>query len=255
MNKLKRPTADFTAVPNELLRDVELTMKAKGLYCIMFSKPDGWIFYNDCLVRESCDGKDAVRAAMNELTSSGWVSRTGGGQGPNGIFQPYQYELMLHRGGKTAAVKPLRENRSGKPASSNTDKNNTEEQTHCGRFEEFWSAYPNKVAKPKCAAFWKRFRLDDKADIILASLKRWKACGQWQTARFIPHPYTFLNQERWKDASPESEPKRGEVRVRNTSEAEREDARLRAEFFKLAGLPENKRKSEGEIWAEVLARG
>jgi len=56
------------------------------------------------------------------------VVRSGGGQGSGGVFQPYQYELMLNRGGKAAADNPSRENRSGKPASSK-----------CA-FEKFWAA-------------------------------------------------------------------------------------------------------------------
>jgi hypothetical protein len=81
---------------------------------------------------------------------------------------------------------------------------------------EFWEPYPNKVAKSKCEALWGRLKLDGDAEAIMAGLKRWQACEQWQNPRFIPHPSTFLNQERWKDMPPVSESKGG-IKVRESS--------------------------------------
>ena len=74
---------------------------------------------------------------------------------------------------------------------------------------------------------------------------------QWQNLRYVPHPCTFLNKQRWKDTSPASEPKKGEVRLREMTAQEVEQNRLRQEFIRPAKLPENLRKSEAEIWALV----
>jgi hypothetical protein len=63
MNKLTKQNAPFTQVPNDLLQDRTLSMKAKGLYAIMFSKPQEWTFYESALVAESSDGKDALNSA------------------------------------------------------------------------------------------------------------------------------------------------------------------------------------------------
>jgi len=70
-------------------------------------------------------------------------------------------------------------------------------------FEQFWSAYPKKVAKQ--AAF-KTFRnipkIEATLDKILAGVEKWENSGQWQDPQFIPYPATFLNQKRWEDEIP-----------------------------------------------------
>jgi len=38
MNKLRKPPSGFTMVPNALIRSDTLSLKAKGLYCLLFSK-------------------------------------------------------------------------------------------------------------------------------------------------------------------------------------------------------------------------
>ena len=96
-----------------------------------------------------------------------------------------------------------------------------------------------------------RLKLDDEADTILAGLKRWKACEQWQNPRFVPHPSTFLDQERWEDTPPAGEPTKGEGRLREMTPEQSaratQEARARAEYIRLARLPGNDRKSDEEL--------
>jgi hypothetical protein len=57
MNKLRKPDSDFTQIPNALLRDDKVSLKAKGVYCLPYSKPDDWVYIEEVLVREtSCWG-------------------------------------------------------------------------------------------------------------------------------------------------------------------------------------------------------
>ena len=42
-NRLRKPSYNFTCIPSALSRDTEISLKAKGLYSLMFSKPDDWI--------------------------------------------------------------------------------------------------------------------------------------------------------------------------------------------------------------------
>jgi hypothetical protein len=57
-------------------------------------------------------------------------------------------------------------------------------------FAEFWSAYPNKVGKPKARSAWKSKKPN--LTVVLASLLGWKASEQWTKdgGRFISHPTT-----------------------------------------------------------------
>lgn len=75
MNKLRKPQSDFTIIPNALLRDDRLSLKAKGLYALLFSKPDEWVYIEEVLVRESWDGRDAFRAGIYELAVHGWLRK------------------------------------------------------------------------------------------------------------------------------------------------------------------------------------
>lgn len=69
-------------------------------------------------------------------------------------------------------------------------------------FAEFWNAYPNKKAKPKAEAAWRKLKLTAQtiAD-LMTGLERDKACEQWQrdNGQFVPYPASWLNGRRWED--------------------------------------------------------
>ena len=81
---------------------------------------------------------------------------------------------------------------------------NTDTNT-CVLFDTFWKEYPNKIWKPNALKKYK----DKHHTEIMEGLSTWKE--YWEEAeteqRFIPHPSTWLNQERWKDEPPEAEQK------------------------------------------------
>lgn len=69
-------------------------------------------------------------------------------------------------------------------------------------FNEFWSAYPKKVNKKGCyKSFCKIKHLKEEMPLIMAALERFKNSKGWlkDNGQFIPHPTTWINQERWKD--------------------------------------------------------
>lgn len=70
------------------------------------------------------------------------------------------------------------------------------------RFDEFWLAYPRKVGKAAAWRKWQSLAPDDALtrDIIQA-VQQQAQTPQWQKdeGQFIPHPSTYLNQERWTD--------------------------------------------------------
>ena len=77
-------------------------------------------------------------------------------------------------------------------------------------FEEFWQAYPKKVAKPEAQKAWLKLKLDAdaQADIQKAIAERSQGDPQWTTPQYIPNPATYLNQRRWED---EWRPQPGQV--------------------------------------------
>lgn len=69
-------------------------------------------------------------------------------------------------------------------------------------FDEFWKHYPLKVGKQKCINWFKSHKVGQLLlDKMIEALSNQKQNDQWQRdgGRFIPHPYTWLNQGRWDD--------------------------------------------------------
>jgi len=68
-------------------------------------------------------------------------------------------------------------------------------------FEQFWGAYPRKVAKKKAFKAWNGAK--DKPDVqaIIKAVETHKASEQWRKdgGQFIPHPATWLNAGQWED--------------------------------------------------------
>ena len=78
-------------------------------------------------------------------------------------------------------------------------------------FNEFWEIYPHKVGKKKALQEWNKVNHDDELlTRILESVEKQKKSKQWDNKQFIPHPATWLNQERWDDLI---EPKSDERRL------------------------------------------
>lgn len=76
-------------------------------------------------------------------------------------------------------------------------------------FDQFWEMYPRKEAKKKAREKWQAIFLKDKKPrpdcpsfkTLLRAVKAHAGTQQWKDQKFIPHPATWLNQERWKDST------------------------------------------------------
>lgn len=62
-------------VANEVLYRSDLSLKAKGMFAYLFSKPDGWDFSGDRIAKETKDGRKVVYAALKELEDSKLLKR------------------------------------------------------------------------------------------------------------------------------------------------------------------------------------
>lgn len=67
-------------------------------------------------------------------------------------------------------------------------------------FEAFWKEYPRKIDKKGCLTKFKHIKkLKENYSKIMDALKIQKQSRQWQDIQYIPHPKTWLNQERWNN--------------------------------------------------------
>lgn len=71
-------------------------------------------------------------------------------------------------------------------------------------FDLFWQAYPKKVGKGAALKSWSKFQFtESEANAVIKSVQENSARNpQWlkDNGQFIPHPATWLNQERWNDS-------------------------------------------------------
>jgi len=64
---------DYTTMSNIHLRDVRLSLKAKGLLSVMLSLPDNWEYSIAGLVAISKEEETAIKSTLKELKSCGYV--------------------------------------------------------------------------------------------------------------------------------------------------------------------------------------
>ena len=68
-------TKDFTVMSNHHLRNVSLSLKAKGLLSLMLSLPDNWDYTTKGLAHICKDGVDSISSTIKELEKHGYLTR------------------------------------------------------------------------------------------------------------------------------------------------------------------------------------
>lgn len=67
----------YTQVSNAVLNDNELTLEEKGLFCYLFSKPDGWEFHYNAMKKELKEkSDDTIRRVLTSLVEKGYITKT-----------------------------------------------------------------------------------------------------------------------------------------------------------------------------------
>ena len=108
---------NFTMVPNAILQNKALSLKAKGLMCYLLSLPDDAEVKKTQLHQQLKDGRDAVISAFNELIESQYiVAEQQIDEGTNQfryIYTIYDEPQIL--------PEPLLDSRNGFPVTENTE--------------------------------------------------------------------------------------------------------------------------------------
>lgn len=107
------------------------------------------------------------------------------------------------------------------------------------QFEQFWKIYPRRIGKGAARkSFEKALKLES-FDGIMAGLHRQLPYYASKEQQFIPHPTTWLNQERWAD---EPQPIQSKTGRRTISDAARDfltSNDYRSDAFGLPSLIDN----------------
>jgi len=67
--------ARWTSVSRECVNDSRLSYRARGVLVYLLDKPDDWTADADSIAKEGKEGRDAIRAALKELTAAGYLIR------------------------------------------------------------------------------------------------------------------------------------------------------------------------------------
>lgn len=66
---------NYGVTPNRVLNDPNLTMKAKGLFGFIQSKPGGWDFSAERIAKQTRDGVKSIYSGLKELEDAGYLKR------------------------------------------------------------------------------------------------------------------------------------------------------------------------------------
>lgn len=114
---------DFSILPNRALRDPYLSYRARGVLAYVLSMPDNWRTSGETLARQGVEGRDSIRAAINELISTGYARRVKS-QDERGRYTTelhfYDHPKAVHILGKLRGKQnaPTTENQSSENQSS-----------------------------------------------------------------------------------------------------------------------------------------
>ena len=164
MNKIKKKESKYTQVSNSFLRDKNISFKAKGLFCYMYSMDEKWNFTMQSIATQQNDGLSSIKSAMDELKEFGYIvyEKHANGKGtyhlddvPN-VENPNVENPNL---GKSTPIK-----------NTNLDKNtNTSSSADYEKFSNLWNEFATKVNKPKIAKL-----TDSRKKKIALRLKEYK---------------------------------------------------------------------------------
>ena len=92
--KLRKQDSGFTQIKNEVLVNPKLSLKAKGVFGLIYSKPDDWDFSAKRLADETKDSDKTVRSALKELERFDYLKRKRLATGK------VEYHIYYHPSGK-----------------------------------------------------------------------------------------------------------------------------------------------------------
>ena len=247
----RRDNQPFAQIPNEAIRDPEISASGFRLLAYLMSHSDGYELTYGQIERETGMGRWAINEAIKNLTGKGWLE-TKATKMPNGQYGPKAW-FVLNPSDTSASV-----------GFSTAGNSTTEKPTDIRRtllreehsreelnvhFDDFWKVFPRKQGKGEARrAFEKALEKAPWVDVLAGAVRY--ANDPNRVDSYTTMPATWLNQERWDDEPlPErvltAEERKARELAEITARREREEA-LRAEERRLADLEAEKLRLERE---------
>ena len=200
---------NYIVVPNSILRDKRISIKARGLLIIILSLPPKWKLTVSGLVTVTGAGETAVRAGLRELEKYGYVqcTRARDSKGRIGCMDYIIREVPLNEENPKVENPKVENPEVEKPELENlgvvsTDivSTNDMDSLQSRYFKVFWNTYPKHIKIKETKEYWNKLPVDiDLYDKIIKSVTDYKKTEQWLDPTYIPNPLTYLSDERWRD--------------------------------------------------------
>jgi hypothetical protein len=189
----------FTQIHNAWVRDPNLTYKAKGLLTYLLSHEVGYTITIGQIIRESGDGKQSVRSALEELIKAGYLEtkRTTDARGYNAGLAYFIKDPTKPKSENPTLDNPTLDNQTALE-NNLTKKTKKQEKQTSDRFDEFWNLYPKKLSKAQALKAWK-LAIKRKPDTEIIEAAKAYSLGKLPDVQFIPLASTWLNNDRWDD--------------------------------------------------------
>lgn len=201
-----------TCISNRVIEILKNHIEALGLFTYLSSLPPEWEFHKTQLrqtIKVGVNKLDALLALFSKLKLIE-IKPIRDSKGRFVFFDMHIFDEPASTTMETIGMETIgMENSTYK---RNIEKRNKEEIKNSSSsvdegvgnedslFNLFWEAYPKKTGKKAALKSWKRNKLDEKAEIIIADVNQRKS-QNWQgkEKQYIPDPSTYLNGERWAD--------------------------------------------------------
>ena len=205
---------NYIVVPNSILRDKRISIKARGLLVIILSLPPKWKLTVSGLVTVTGAGETAVRAGLRELEKYGYVqcTRARDSKGRIGCMDYIIREVPLNEENPKVENPKVENPEVETPELENlgvvstdivsTDivSTNDMDSLQSRYFKVFWNTYPKHIKIKETKEYWNKLPVDiDLYDKIIKSVTDYKKTEQWLDPTYIPNPLTYLRDERWRD--------------------------------------------------------
>jgi hypothetical protein len=211
-------SANYTILPNDLLRDKRLSFKSRGILAMMLSLPNDWKSHASWIQEQGTEGREALHGAFRELEQFNYLKRTQQKCEETGKILPSIWEWQDNpssNGFPDAATHQreavLREAISGNQHVLSTEKEAPKEEKNKNQlieqddfyplpFQQFWKLYPRKKSKGQALKAFKALK-GVTNDMLLSGLRVALESPDWlkDNGQFIPHPATWLNARGWED--------------------------------------------------------
>lgn len=192
----------FTMLPNDAVRDPEISPNAFRLLAYLLSHENGYELVYGQIERQTGMGKYAIKASIDTLTQKGYL-RVEQSRRNDGSFGSYNWLLLdpnvidpqrsrtVAGSIRPGSTRPLKEDKDSKKI------NNLEDKETFSAFDDFWNAYPKKLDKGKARKAFDKALNTASAETIIQGAKNYASDPNLPESQFVKYPATWLNAESW----------------------------------------------------------